>query len=232
MSLRTPIRVMLVDDHAVVLEGLSMVLSRFDDIDLVGMASGGEEAIARAAELRPDVVLVDLSMPGVDGVEATRRIRADHPDIKVLALTAFLEHRLVTDVFDAGATGYLLKSASGGELAAAVRTIASGGTIMANGVLSMLATPSDSIGDDLTPRELDVLQHLTNGLSNKHIATELGLSPGTVRIHVSSILAKLRVDNRTAAAMLAHDQRSRRRPARREHRSEHLSQFRRARPAA
>jgi DNA-binding NarL/FixJ family response regulator len=100
----------------------------------------------------------------------------------------------------------LLKSASGDELAAAIRTVASGGTIMATGVLSLLATPPDTIGYDLTPRELDVLEHLANGLSNKHIAAELGLSSGTVRIHVSNVLAKLRVENRTAAAMLARDQ--------------------------
>ncbi len=206
MSPSATIRVLLVDDHAVVLEGLAMVLSRFDDLDLVGTASGGVEGVARTAELQPDIVLVDLSMPEVNGVEATRRIRATHPQIKVLALTAFLEHRLVTEVFEAGAAGYLLKSASGDELAAAIRTVASGGTIMATGVLSLLATPPDTIGYDLTPRELDVLEHLANGLSNKHIAAELGLSSGTVRIHVSNVLAKLRVENRTAAAMLARDQ--------------------------
>ena len=111
----------------------------------------------------------------------------------------------MTEVFEAGATGYLLKSASGDELAAAIRTVASGGTILATGVLSLLATPPDTTGHDLTPRELDVLEHLANGLSNKHIATELGLSSGTVRIHVSNVLAKLQVENRTAAAMFARD---------------------------
>jgi DNA-binding NarL/FixJ family response regulator len=205
MNQSTPIRVLLVDDHAVVLEGLVMVLSRFDDLELVGTASGGAEGVARAAELQPDVVLLDLSMPDVDGAEATRRIRADQPQSKVLALTAFLEHRLVTEVIEAGATGYLLKSASGNELAEAIRTVASGGTILATGVLSLLATPPDTIGHDLTPRELDVLDHLANGLSNKHIAAELGLSSGTVRIHVSHVLAKLQVENRTAAALLARD---------------------------
>jgi NarL family two-component system response regulator LiaR len=207
MNQSTPIRVLLVDDHAVVLEGLVMVLSRFDDLELVGTASGGAEGVALAAELQPDVVLLDLSMPDVDGAEATRRIRADQPQSKVLALTAFLEHRLVTEVIEAGATGYLLKSASGNELAEAIRTVASGGTILATGVLSLLATPPDTIGHDLTPRELDVLDHLANGLSNKHIAAELGLSSGTVRIHVSNVLAKLQVENRTAAAMLARDHR-------------------------
>jgi NarL family two-component system response regulator LiaR len=205
MNQRTPIRVLLVDDHAVVLEGLAMVLSRFADLDLVGTASGGAEGVTRAAELQPDVVLLDLSMPDVDGAEAARRIRADRPQTKLIALTAFLEQRLVTEVVEAGATGYLLKSASGDELAAAIRTVASGGTVLATGVLSLLAAPPDTIGHDLTPRELDVLEHLANGLSNKHIAAELGLSSGTVRIHVSNVLAKLQVENRTAAAMLARD---------------------------
>jgi NarL family two-component system response regulator LiaR len=205
MNQRMPIRFLLVDDHAVVLEGLAMVLSRFDELELVGTASGGAEGVARAAELQPDVVLLDLSMPDIDGAEAARRIRADRPQTKIIALTAFLEHRLVAEVIEAGATGYLLKSASGEEIAAAIRTVASGGTILATGVLALLATPPDTIGHDLTPRELDVLEYLANGLSNKHIAIELGLSSGTVRIHVSNVLAKLQVENRTAAAMLARD---------------------------
>ena len=184
----TTIRVLLVDDHSVVIEGLSMVLSRFDDFALVGTAHGGAEGVARVAELLPDVVLMDLSMPDVNGVEAIRRIRAGHPQVKILALTAFLEHRLVLKAVEAGATGYLLKTASGDELAAAIRTVASGGSVLAPEALPLLAKTPVSIGHDLTPRELDVLGQLTNGLSNKHIAAELGLSPGTVRIHVSNIL--------------------------------------------
>lgn len=199
------IRLLLVDDHTAVLEGLSMVLSRFDDLELVGTASGGAEGVARAAELQPDVVLLDLSMPEVDGVEATRRMRADHPQVKVLALTAFLDHQLVVGAVDAGATGYLLKSATGDEIAAAIRTVASGGSVLAPEVLPMLATPPSTIGHDLTPREGDVLEQLANGLSNKRIAAVLGLSPGTVRIHVSNILTKLGVENRTAAAVVARN---------------------------
>jgi DNA-binding NarL/FixJ family response regulator len=199
------IRLLLVDDHAVVLEGLSMVLARFDDFELVGTASGGAQAVDLFAELLPDVVLMDLSMPDVDGVEAIRRIRADHPDARVLALTAFLEARLVADAVNAGAKGYQLKKASGDELATAIRSVAAGGSILTAEALPMLATHTDTVGLDLTPRELDVLEQLASGLANKQIATELGLSLGTVRIYVSNILTKLQVDNRTAAAVLAHN---------------------------
>lgn len=205
MSGSRVIRLVLADDHAVMLEGLSMVLTRFEDFEIAGTAMGGEEAVRRVAEVEPDVVLMDLSMPDVDGVEAIRRIRAAQPGVRVLALTAFLEHRLVTGAIEAGALGYMLKSASGDELAAAIRTVASGGSTLAPEALPLLATPADSLGHDLTPREADVLQHLSAGLSNKQIAAELGLRPGTVRIHVSNILLKLQVENRTAAAMAARD---------------------------
>ena len=206
MSSEPTIRLVLADDHAVVLEGLSMVLSRFDDIEIVGTALGGAEAVRRVAEIAPDVVLMDLSMPDVDGVEATRRILAGHPNVRVLVLTAFLEHQLVTDAIDAGARGYLLKSSSGDQIAAAVRTVAGGGSTLTAEALPLLSGPkNDTIGHDLTPRERDVLDHLAAGLSNKHIATELGLRPGTVRIHVSNILAKLHVENRTAAVVAARN---------------------------
>ncbi len=205
MNTSVPIRLVLADDHLVVLEGLEMVLSRFADLEIVGTALGGAEAISRVAETDPDVVLIDLSMPEIDGVEAIRRICAAQPHVNVLALTAFLEHRLVTQAIDAGARGYLLKSASGDELAAAIRTVASGGSTLAPEALPLLAGAPETIGHDLTPREHDVLEHLAAGLSNKHIAAELGLRPGTVRIHVSNILVKLQVENRTAAAVAARN---------------------------
>lgn len=205
MSGDPTIRLVIVDDHEVVVEGLSMVLGRFDDLELVGTAFGGAEAIERVAEALPDVVLMDLSMPGIDGVEATRQIRASHPTVCVLALTAFLDKRLVTDAVDAGAQGYLLKSTSGDDLATAIRAVAAGASTLPAEALSLLTTRSDDVGHDLTARELDVLEHLAHGSANKQIATELGISPGTVRIHVSNILAKLRVENRTAAAVLARN---------------------------
>jgi NarL family two-component system response regulator LiaR len=199
------IRLVLVDDHAVVTEGLSVLLARFADLDIVGTASGGAEAPDLVETTQPDVILMDLSMPGVDGVEATRRIIAAHPNARILALTAFIDHRLVNEAMAAGAAGYLLKSVSGDELAAAIRTVASGASILSPDALSFVMAERDRVGDDLTPRERDVLDWVARGLANKQIASELGLSPGTVRIHVSKILAKLQVDNRTAAARVARD---------------------------
>lgn len=206
MSEAAPIRVALADDHPVVTEGLALLLARFDDIDVVAVASGGAQAVDLVGEVGPDVVLMDLSMPEVDGVEATRRIVETHPATRVLALTAFVEHRLVHDVMAAGAAGYLLKSVGGDELAAAIRTVASGSSILDDDALSLfLEQRGPQVGDDLTPRERDVLELLASGLANKQIATQLGLSPGTIRIHVSNILTKLHVDNRTAAAAFALD---------------------------
>lgn len=203
------IRVLLVDDHAVVTEGLTMLLAGFDDLDVAGTASGGHEAVERYRELRPDVVLMDLSMPDVDGVEATLQIVRLDPEARVLALTAFVEGTLVTDALSAGASGYLLKNASGDDLHDAIRTVADGRSILSDEALRVLMAPTggDAPGHDLTPRELDVLAHVALGLSNKQIAGELGLQQGTVRIHVSNILAKLRADNRTAAAHIARTHR-------------------------
>lgn len=203
------IRVLLVDDHAVVTEGLTVLLAGFDGLDVVGAAAGGATAIERYDELRPDVVLMDLSMPDVDGVEATLRIMELDPEARILALTAFVDDHLVADVLEAGARGYLLKNASGDELNDAIRTIVDGRSVLSDEALRHLTTPRERhrVGDDLTPRERDVLSHLVRGLSNKQIAVELGLQHGTVRIHVSNILAKLGADNRTSAAHIAltHD---------------------------
>lgn len=199
------IRVLLVDDHAVVTDGLTVLLTGLEGLEVVGAAAGGETAVELYRELRPDVVLMDLSMPDVDGVEATRRIIVLHPEARILALTAFVDDNLVRNALAAGAHGYLLKNASGAELHDAIRTIAEGRSILSDEALRHLAVQRDRrrVGDDLTPRERTVLTHLVCGLSNKQIATELGLQPGTVRIHVSNILAKLGADNRTAAAHIA-----------------------------
>lgn len=199
------ISVMLVDDHPVVTEGLTVLLSEIANLEVIATARGGEEAIELYDELRPDVVLMDLSMPGMNGVAATRQITSLDPGARVLALTGFVDDDLVADVLAAGAHGYLLKSSSGSELHDAIRTIADGRSVLSDEALRHLAVPRDRrrIGDDLTPREVDVLDHLVHGLSNKQIAAELGLQPGTVRIHVSNILAKLGAENRTAAAHIA-----------------------------
>jgi NarL family two-component system response regulator LiaR len=206
----TPIRVALVDDHPVITDGLKRLLSDYDDLDVVGTAGGGSAGIALCAELHPDVVLMDLSMPEIDGVEATRRVIAANPAIRVIALTGFLDEETLRGVFDAGASGYLLKTVSGDDLAEAVRAVSKGLASLSLEVLSKLHlahSPDDGHAASLTARELDVLRCLAEGATNKSIAHELSLSPGTIRVYVSSILAKLGVENRTAAARYAirHD---------------------------
>jgi len=201
------IRVLLVDDHAVVTDGLRALLSLSDDIDVVGAAQNGPAAIALCAADRPDVVLMDLSMPEMDGAATTRRILTDHPETRVIALTGFLDEDLVRAVIDAGASGYLLKTVSGSDLVEAVRGVVSGRAAMSLEALSH-ATRTEPAGatdhrPSLTDRELEVLQLLAAGETNKEIARQLSLSPGTVRVHVSNILAKLGVENRTAAARYA-----------------------------
>jgi len=197
--------VLLVDDHQVVTEGLAVLLDGFDDLDVAGAAGGGAAAVERYETLRPDVVLMDLSMPDVDGVEATRRIVGLDPEARVIALTAFVDDNLVADALTAGARGYLLKNASGAELHAAIQAVANGASFLSGEALAHLTTARSGPrpGHDLTPRERDVLGRLVRGLSNKQIAAELALQPGTVRIHVSNILAKLGAENRTEAAHIA-----------------------------
>ena len=199
--------VLLVDDHAVVIEGLTMLLGSFDDLEVVATASNGAEVVGCFRIHQPDVVLMDLSMPGVDGIEATSRLRAEFPDARVIVLTGSTESHLVGLALDAGACGYLMKSASGDDIAEAIRSASNGQLVFGPEALQALrAGPeSDGPGGDLTPREVDVLRQVVGGRSNKQIAVELGISAGTVRIHVSNILAKLGVSNRTAAALLAVD---------------------------
>lgn len=199
------VRVLLVDDHAVLREGLEMLLGGFATVEVVATAAGGGEAVEQYDAVRPDVVLMDLSMPGIDGVEAIRRIVGSDPDARIIALTAFLDDELVQGSVDAGARGYLLKQVGGRELVDAIHTVAHGGSILSSEALGSLASRrvGPRIGDDLTPRERDVLALLVRGLTNQQIADELGLRHGTVRINVSNILAKLHVDNRTSAAHVA-----------------------------
>jgi NarL family two-component system response regulator LiaR len=204
-----PVRVLIADDHAVVREGLNLFLSEeADDVEVVGEAANGEEAVAAALQLRPDVILMDVMMPRMDGIEALRRIRASGVPSQVLMLTTFAEEAHVRQAIQAGAIGYLMKDVLRAELVAAIRAAAEGRPTLhpeaQSRLMSHLTTPpAPSPLDVLTDRERDVLRLIARGKSNKAIASTLSLSVGTVKGYVSAILAKLGVGDRTQAALLA-----------------------------
>lgn len=211
--MRTPVRVLIADDHQVVREGLQMILAESDgEIVVVGEASDGDEAVRLATAVRPDVVLMDLSMPRVDGLEATRRLREAGVESRVLILTSFAEGEGVRDAVRAGVTGYLMKDVLKSELLAAIRLAADGVPTLhpraQQHLMRGIAEPeTPSPFGALTPRERDVLALLARGESNKRIAAALNLSIGTVKGYVSAIFEKLGVEDRTQAALLAakHD---------------------------
>lgn len=206
MSEAQPIRVMIVDDHAVVRSGLAAFLMAFDDLELVAEAADGREALRICEKTRPDVVLMDLVMPEMDGATATEAIRQACPEIQVIALTSFQEDDLVHRAIQAGAIGYLLKNVGAEELAAAIRRARAGHPTLspeATRVLLRTARSDPAPGHDLTGREREVLALMVKGLNNSEIAQRLIVSRSTVKFHVSSILSKLGVATRTEAVALA-----------------------------
>jgi NarL family two-component system response regulator LiaR len=206
MNAQKPIRVIIVDDHAVVRSGLSAFLMVFDDLEFAGEAASGEEAIRLCKNLHPDVVLMDLVMPGVDGATATRAIRENCPNTRIIALTSFKEQELVQGALQAGAIGYLLKNVSADELVGAIRAAHAGRPTLAPEAASVLIQATQNplaIGSDLTSREREILALMVLGLSNLQIAERLVVSRSTVKFHVSSILSKLGASSRTQAVTLA-----------------------------
>jgi two-component system, NarL family, response regulator LiaR len=204
------IKILVVDDHPVVRDGLTAILGTQADFEIVGEASNGEEAIHLAKELRPDVILLDLEMPGSDGVDTLRKLRVHQPEVNTLVFTAFDTDDRILSAIRAGAQGYLLKGVPRDELFKAVRVISSGGSLLqpvvASKLLQHVSTPRDEKLnglESLTEREMEVLKLLGAGKTNKEIATTLFISERTVKFHVSSILKKLDVGNRTEAVSLA-----------------------------
>ncbi|HDR7792720.1 TPA: response regulator transcription factor [Bacillus luti] len=207
------IKVLLVDDHTVVLKGLAFFLSTQEDLELVGEANNGKEALVKVGETNPDVILMDLYMPEMDGVEATARIKKEYPDVKVIVLTSFSDQAHVLPALKAGASGYILKDVEPDQLVEAIRSAYKGNIQLHPDIASALLSqtlPEEEREEEqfvhvdvLTARENEVLQLIAKGMSNKEIASVLVITEKTVKAHVSSILSKLNLSDRTQAALYA-----------------------------
>jgi NarL family two-component system response regulator LiaR len=205
----TPIRVVLADDHSKVHLAISAIIELLDDIELVGQAGNGAEAIQLCAELAPDLVLMDVIMPGMDGIEATKTITSRFPQVRVLALSSFQDEDSVRAMIEAGAVGYLLKNSSIDDLASTLRTAHAGKSVFSWEVTQVLLRPPTSVSRSdyqLTQREAEVLKLMVAGLNNREIAEVLVISQSTAKFHVSSILTKLGVASRVEAVALAVEQ--------------------------
>ncbi|MCB0894563.1 MAG: response regulator transcription factor [Nocardioides sp.] len=202
--MNTPVRVVLVDDHAVIRAGLQQLLAGTDDIVVVGTAANGAEALEVVRELKPDVVLMDLQMPGVDGVAATRNIRAEHLGVDVLVLTSFSDSERIVAALDAGAVGYLLKDADPEDVLQGIRAVSRGESpIHPRAARALLGVRAGSPQVQLTAREREVLTLVREGLANKQIARRLDISERTVKAHLTSAFARIGVSDRTQAALWA-----------------------------
>jgi len=201
-----PIRLMIVDDHTMVRRGLATILKVFDDLQLVGEAESGESAVQLCTEVIPDVILMDMSLPGMDGAMATRAIRKKLPQTQVIVLTSFKDGKLIKQALAAGAIGYLLKDVSADDLVQAIRSAHAGRATLSPEAAQSLVEAANlppTLGQDLTEREREVLALMIEGLNNVQIAGRLTVSPSTIKSHVSNILSKLGVASRTEAVTLA-----------------------------
>jgi len=199
------IRVLLVDDHTLLRAGVTQFLATVADLELVGEATDGLQAIEIVGRLRPDVVLMDISLPRLDGIDAARRIVAEWPDTKVLGLTSFYDRKRVSDMLAAGACGYLLKDVEPDELVRGIRAAVAGDMPLAPAAArALLQTSAEPLAPALTGREWQVLELVARGMSNRQIAEALHMAEATVKVHLSRIFHELDVDNRTAAAIYAH----------------------------
>lgn len=216
---RAPVRVLLADDQRLVRESLATLLGLLDGVELVATACDGEEALAQVARHRPEVVLMDLRMPRLDGIAATRRLREHHPEVRVISLTTYADDESVLGALRAGARGYLTKDASGEDIRAAILTVAGGDAALdpavQHHVVAALASegapraapPADAVAelpDDLTPREAEVLALIAEGLTNAEIAERLVVSPATVKSHINHVFAKARLRDRAQAVNYAY----------------------------
>jgi len=206
----TKIKVMIVDDHGIVRQGLRTYLDLLEDITIVAEAENGLDALEKVKQFNPDIVLMDLVMPEMDGIEATQKIRGSYPEVKVIVLTSFTEDEKVFSAIKAGAVGYLLKDISPPVLAKAIQAVHSGETHLhpeiTKKLIKQFVSPKSDIeiqSDELTPRELEVLQLIAQGVSNKELANKLTISEKTVKSHLSSIFSKLHLSDRTQAAIYA-----------------------------
>jgi DNA-binding NarL/FixJ family response regulator len=196
-----PIRVLCVDDHPLVRKGIAAIISAEPSMRLAGEASNGREAVAKFTELRPDVVLMDLRMPEMDGVEATRQIRGINPDARIIALTSYDGDQDIYKAIEAGVRGYILKEMVHTKVLDAIRTVHSGKRLMPQEVAERLSEYFPQVA--LTPREIEVLSFVAKGMANKEIAHQLGTASGTIKMHVKNILAKLNASDRTHAVTIA-----------------------------